>query len=157
MVNTSYFRQLCNDWGEFVDRSATWNGFPKQSSIVGVYETVGTHTTLQWPLPGGGSYRYALPTRHAILCAEMPSDLIAIHQSVLTLEDEERGAFTFWHAYTLNSEGRYWDRRDKAVFVCMSYEAFKELARRARNKVQHRLEKSIDRRPLGQVSSVTFD
>lgn len=148
-LNPNYLRQLCNDWGEYVDRAADWTGYPGQSSVVGIYETLNTHDALSWPLPGGGSYRYALPNRHAILCAEMPRALIEIHQAVIRLDDELRGAFTFWYAYSLTPDGRLWDRHAKANFVGLSYEAFKELVQRARNQVAQRIEKSIELAYLG--------
>lgn len=148
-MNPNYLRQLCNDWGEYIDRAADWTGYPGQSAIVGIYEALPTHDTLSWPLPGGGSYRYALPNRHAVLCAEMPKALMEIHQAVIRLEDDLRGAFTLWYAYSLDKSGALWDRHDKARFVGLTYETFKEIVQRARNKIATTIEKSIELAYLG--------
>lgn len=153
-MNQNYLRQLLTDWGDWVDRAALHTGYPTESSIVSAKEPIHAHVSLQWQLPGGGSYRYALPSRHAILCFEMPSRLVRVHQAILRLEDEERAVLALWYAYSLRLvrdkdnpklEGKpmHWHREDKAGFVGMSYGTLAQKVSRARSKLAKILDRGI--------------
>lgn len=143
----NYLRQLLRDWGEWVDRAAEHTGYPTESSIISAKQRLQTHVTLQWQLPGGGSYRYALPSRHAILCYDMPTRLAPIHQGILKLGAEERAVLAIWYAYALHlvhedpkdikspRKPMIWHRDEKAAFIGMTYDALERRVSRARTKL----------------------
>lgn len=152
-MNDNYLRQLLNDWGDWVDRAALHSGYPPQSSIVAAKEPVQAHDAMTWPLPGGGSYRYALPNRHAILCFDMPGHLVPIHQAILRLDPELRGAVSLWYAYGVkptpvekDADRRpvIWYREDKARYIGMTYGALQRRASRARTAIKWMLRRRVD-------------
>lgn len=142
------------DWGDWVDRAAVYTGYPTESSTASATEAIHTHDSLRWALPGGGSYRYALPSRHAILCFEMPRRLARLHQAIICLPPGPKGALTFWYAYGTHlvkeqanpkAEGKpmIWHRADKAAFVGMTYDALERRVSRARYKLAKILTKNV--------------
>lgn len=155
-MNQKYLGGLLVEWGDWVDRAAVHTGYPTESSTVGAKEAMHTHTTMKWALPGGGSFRYAIPNRHAILCFDMPGRLVRIHQRILMLRPRHQGALTYWYAYgthmvgdpespKLEGKPMIWHREDKAVYLGMSYDALERLVSRARANLARFFEAGIAR------------
>lgn len=164
----NYLRQLLRDWGDWVDRAALHTGYPTESSTVSANEALRAHVSLKWQLPGGGSYRYALPNRHAILCYDMPSRLVPIHQAILSMDPESKAMLTLWYAYSLKLvpnpehpklEGKpmIWDREDKAAYVGMSYDTLQRRVSRARDKLMKIFDSDVANRSEKVLQIATME
>lgn len=149
-MNQTTLGNWLTDWGDWVDRAALYTGYPTESSTVSAKEAIQTHDTLKWTLPGGGSYRYALPSRHAILCFEMPRRLVRLHQAIIRLPSGPKAALTFWYAYgthlvrdpaepKLDGKPMIWDRQDKARYLGITYGNLQQRVSKAREELAQRL------------------